>query len=226
MLDTGQPNLDLFADASRWPKRPYCADAKDSPRRILNFERAITKPYIQLNGPLMRSCLLFDLDYAGAAIATEAAGLPWASWAAVNRETGSAHLAYGLSAPVLMDGLGVRDKPIRYMVAIERMISEKLKADPGFSGLITKNPVHPLWRTLRGPQAFFELGELAEYLPGLEKFVPKRHKRAEQIGVGRNVALFDALRVWADKEIRKYLGGGHTGLECLAIGLQLEGTDL
>ena len=53
-------------------------------------------------------------------------------------------------------------------------VRERLQADPGYSGLITKNPAHPLWRTLRGPRLAYDLCELAEYLPGIEKYRPKR----------------------------------------------------
>jgi hypothetical protein len=89
------------------------------------------------------------------------------------------------------------------------MMREMLQADSGYSGLITKNPEHPLWRTLRGPRLAYDLHELAEYLPGLEKHRPKR--RVEEVGLGRNVTLFDAARKWAYKAIRPYWGGGLDG---------------
>lgn len=50
---------------------------------------------------------------------------------------------------------------------------------------------------------------MAEYLPGLEKHRPKR--RVEEVGLGRNVTLFDSLRKWAYKAIRQYWGGGLDG---------------
>jgi hypothetical protein len=86
---------------------------------------------------------------------------------------------------------------------------EKLQADAGYSGIITKTPGHARWLLLRGPRLAYDLGELAEYLPGLEKHRPKR--RVEEVGLGRNVTLFDALRKWAYKGIRGYWGGGLDG---------------
>ncbi|MDD3500782.1 MAG: primase C-terminal domain-containing protein, partial [Sulfurovum sp.] len=74
---------------------------------------------------------------------------------------------------------------------------------PGYSGLITKNPAHPLWRTLRGPRLAYELGELAEWVD-LPKHLPKR--KPEQIGLGRNVTVFDWLRHYAYRHIRHYKG--------------------
>jgi len=119
-------------------------------------------------------------------------------------------LVYGITAPVLVDGLGARDAPLRYLCAVESMMRERLQADPGYSGLITKNPAHPLWRTLRGPRLAYDLCELAEYLPGIEKYRPKR-RAPEEVGLGRNVALFDLTRKWAYKAIRSYWGGGLDG---------------
>ena len=52
--------------------------------------------------------------------------------------------------------------------------------------------------------------ELAEYLPGIEKYRPKR-RAPEEVGLGRNVALFDLTRKWAYKAIRSYWGGGLDG---------------
>ena len=125
----------------------------------------------------------------------------------MNRENGHAHLCYGLVAPVLVDGMGARDAPMRYLCAVESMMREKLRADPGFSGLVTKNPAHPLWRVLRGPAVAYELSDLAEWLPGLEKHRPKR-RSPEEIGLGRNVALFDRARKWAYGQVLRYKAQG------------------
>lgn len=198
--------LDLFSDRGRWPKKPYCSDDKTA-RYIRSLSSAIKRSYIQANPPHLRVWSIYDVDRPGAALAWERAGLPPPSWAAANRENGHAHLVWGLSAPVLVDGLGARDAPMRYLCAVESMTRELLQADEGFAGLITKNPQHPLWRTLRGPRVHYDLGELAEYLPGIERFRPKR-KRPEEIGLGRNVALFDHLRFWAYAHLRQYKGGG------------------
>lgn len=217
---TAEQQLTLF-EPHRWPRRPYCSDDLEAGVRIRSLRQAITKPYIQANPPHLRVWSIHDVDkgYAdpdaghlrgSAVLAWEEAGLPPPSWAAVNRQNGHAHLVWGLSAPVLMEGAGVHDAPIRWLCSIESMFREKLGADPGFSGLITKNPAHPLWRTLRGPQLLYELWELADALPDIEKYRPKRG-RVEEVGLGRNVALFDHLRKWAYKGIRAYWGGGLSG---------------
>ena len=200
---------DLF-EASRWPRRPYCSDDLASGLRVRSLRQAIEKPYLQANPPHLRVWSIYDVDRPGAALAWEAANLLPPSWAAVNRENAHAHLVYGIRAPVLVEGLGARDAPLRYLCAVEALTRERLQADSGYGGLITKNPTHPLWRTLYGPCLAYELAELAEYLPDLEKYRPKR-RRPEEIGIGRNVALFDTLRQWAYRHVRPYKGGGLAG---------------
>lgn len=202
------PQRDLFEDIGRWPRRPYCSDDPETHgTRIRSLASALLRPYIQANPPHLRVWLLFDIDRPEAGHAWEDADLPPPTWTAINRANGHAHSAWGLEAPVLVDGLGARDAPMRYLCAIESMMSERLRADVGFNRLLTKNPVHPLWLTLRGPRLAYSLGEFAEYLPGLEKYRPKR-RAPDQIGLGRNVGLFDRLRVWAYRAIRRHWGGG------------------
>jgi hypothetical protein len=200
--------LDLF-DTNRWPRKPYCTDDLEAGLRIRSLQSALKRQYIQANPPHLRVWSIFDIDRPGAMVAWEDAGLPPPSWGSKNKANGHAHLVWGLSAPVLVDGLGARDAPLRYLCAVESLMRAKLEADSGYAGLITKNPMHPLWETLRGPRLAYELGELAEYLPDLEKHKPRR--RVEEVGLGRNVTLFDKLRHWAYTRVRDYQGGGLSG---------------
>jgi transposase-like protein len=193
-------NLDLFADKERWPRAPYCSDDKTA-RSIRSLLHAIKQPYIQANPPHLRVWSIFDIDREGGALAWEDAGLPPPAWSACNTENGHAHLVWGLTAPVLVASPEMRQKPMRYLCAVEAAFRAKLEADSGFGGLMTKNPSSPLWRVLRGPKMTYELGELAEYVD-LSKFLPKR--KPEEVGVGRNVSLFDQLRQYAYKNIRGY----------------------
>lgn len=95
----------------------------------------------------------------------------------------------------------MRQAPLRYLCAVEAAFRARLRADPGFGGLITKNPAHPLWRVLRGPRIAYELGELADWVD-LPKHLPKR--KPEEVGLGRNVTLFEWLRQYAYRNIRHY----------------------
>jgi hypothetical protein len=97
---------------------------------------------------------------------------------------------------------------MRYLAAIESAMREVLRADAGYSGLITKNPKHPDWKLYRGPRLGYELSELAEALEwigvDIRKHRPNTAKAAEQAGLGRNCSLFDRLRHWAYVAVRAY----------------------
>jgi hypothetical protein len=203
-----QFDLGLFGGPERLPRRPYCSDDLAQGVRVRGLAHALTKPYIQANPPHLRVWSIYDVDRPGAAVAWENSGLPPPGWAAVNRANGHAHLVWGLSAPVLVDSPDLRQAPLRYLCAVESAFRERLQADQGYSGLITKNPIHPLWRTLRGPQLAYELGELAAWVD-LPKHMPRR--KPDEIGLGRNCSLFDRLRKWAYGAIRQYWGGGLDG---------------
>jgi hypothetical protein len=198
---SSQDQLDLFGSADRRPRRPYCSDDLSEGLRIRSLSAALSKPYIQVNPPHLRVWSIFDVDREGGALAWEDARLPPPAWAAINRQNGHAHLVWGLVAPVLVDSPDMRQAPMRYLCAVEAAFRAKLEADPGYSGLITKNPAHPLWRVLRGPRIGYELGELAEWVD-LPKHLPRR--KPEQIGLGRNVTLFDWLRQYAYRNVRFY----------------------
>ena len=193
---------ELF-DPARWPKRPYCTDDLESGLRIRSLKQALTKVYIQANPPWMRVWSIYDIDRPGAALAWEMAGLPAPSWFSVNTQNAHAHLVYGLAAPVLTASMEARQAPLRYLNAVEAAFRAKLGADDGYSGLITKNPAHPLWRSCRGPELNYELGTLAEYVD-LSKFKARPGVKVSEIGLGRNVTTFDFARLWAYRQVRPY----------------------
>lgn len=195
--------LDLFADEGRWPRKPYCAENFESGVRIRSLAQALKRPYIQANPPHLRVWSMFDVDRPGAALAWEAGNLPPPSWITINKENGHAHLVWGLSAPVLVESAEARQAPIRYLLAVESAFRAALQSDTGYSGLITKNPSHPLWRTLRGPTDFYDLDYLSEFVD-TSKFLPRQGAKLEEIGLGRNCILFDFLRLWAYKAVRAH----------------------
>ena len=208
---SGIAEIDLFEDLERWPRRPYCTHNKESGLRIRAFRQAVKMPYIQPNLPSKRFWAVFDIDHQDAENAWQRAGLPPPTWTTINSRNGHAHCAWGLRTPVLVDGMGARDAPLRYLESIESMMQERLGADPRYSGVITQNPGDLMWLTRRGPQMYYDLSELAACLPGIEKYVKKRRKVEEQAGLGRNVSLFDNLRHWAYSAIRQFWGGGLKG---------------
>lgn len=203
---------DLFLQ-DRIPKKPYCSDDLSYGIYPRSYACAIKRRYIQVNPPHLRMFMLHDLDYAGAALAWEDCGLPMPAWAAVNRENRHAHLAYALSAPVLTADYSGRQAPLRYLAAVEAAYRAKLDADDGFSGLITKNPVHPHWDLLRGvPEAVrgYDLPYLAEFVD-LAKFKPYVGRtNLEAVGLGRNCTVFNLVSRWTYQNVLEFKRQGFT----------------
>ncbi|MDX5364650.1 MAG: replication initiation protein [Pseudazoarcus pumilus] len=158
---------------------------------------ALQHRHLQPNAPLETAWLVFDVDYAGAAYAWEKANLPPPTLTVVNPENAHAHLFYGLATPVGMSN-AAREAPIRYAAAIQSALLARLCADPGYAGLIAKNPFHASWHAI-WVQHLYDLAELAEYVE-----LPKRRQPRETLGLGRNCTLFDELRAWAYTWVREY----------------------
>lgn len=192
------PCTKLFIE--RLPKKPYCTNALGV-LSIRDKTRALKHAYLQHDSPDAVSTLIFDIDRPGAAYAWEDARLPAPHWIAVNPENNHAHLAYQLASPVCRTD-AARALPLRYLAAIERVLANKLGADEGYVGLITKNPLHDSWLTIWHSHEPYTLGYLAEFCPDDQLFVYQR--KPEPVGLGRNVTLFDMTRRWAYRAIREY----------------------
>lgn len=187
--------LDLF---ERIPLRPYCTDDLLTGLKIRGAKQAARCLYIQVNPPWLRAFIVMDVDRPGGGLDWLGI-LPTPEWSSVNMINGHAHIAWALDAPVLL-GQHDKQKPMRYLAAVESAMTTKIDADPAYSGLITKNPLHKHWRTYVSPyRQPTTLGELGSYLD-LKKHAPR--KKPELVGLGRNVDTFDHLRHRAYKEVR------------------------
>lgn len=184
--------LALFRE--RIPAKPYCTNDPARGLRVLPADIATRYRHIQPNGPMMCGWLVFDLDFAGAAFAWDDNGLPVPTITAINPANSHAHLFYGLESPVALSD-AAHDAPIRYAAAVQAAFRSKLGADPGYAGLIAKNPLCPDWKVIPVGK-IYELGELAEYV-----HLPKSRPSAQQTGLGRNCTLFDELRAWAYRNV-------------------------
>ncbi|MFM9938232.1 MAG: replication initiation protein [Hyphomicrobiaceae bacterium] len=189
------------------PYKIYCTD---DPRMGLTFlprEDAIKRTHIQLNPPWQLGWIIFDLDHSDARFRHSDNILPHPTFIAINRANGHAHAAYLLASPVAKHGRA-RGKPLIYFASVERGLRRRLGADPSYSGLIVKNPLHTHWDVEFRETRPFELDDLASWL-WFNDMRPEVY-RTHSTGAGRNVTLFDELRQLAYREILtfKAAGGG------------------
>ena len=189
-----------FADSL--PAKPYCTNDYAWGLRIRQADTAKRMRYVQANSPWAMRWLIFDVDSVWGIFSAEDANLPRPFSITANPNNGRCHLIYGLETPVMMGGRD-RPGPQRYGVAVEAAYAEALGADPCYSGLMTKNPLHPHWR-VEASGELYDLGYLAEFV-SLGK---PRRVMDSVMGIGRNCDTFDLLRRYAYTAIRRWWGTG------------------
>ena len=183
------------------PSRPYCTDHKGSVG-IRSKEQALKKRYIQCNPPAMCHWVVFDLDHEDPFIwLTES--LPSPNYLAVTPFKNTSHVAYAVRSVCTSES--ARRHPIEYLAAIEEAYRAHLQADIGFSGFITKNPMHPDWNVQWCHDHVYELGELASRVELKRRYwTRKRANDHTHAGLGRNCALFHRTRFWAYDSVNYY----------------------
>lgn len=192
--------FDLFAE-DRLPRKPYCSDDLAQGLLIRPLHVALSKRYIQPNRPGMASYLAFDVDRPDAGAAWIDSNAPRPSFVIKNPDNGHAHYLYALEHAVCTTS-AARLQPLRYLAAIERSISKELRADPGYSGLIIKNPSHHHWQTIITETRPYSLSDLASHLD--LSAAPARPVERDSWGLGRNCTVFDDLRFWSYKAVTGY----------------------
>ena len=113
----------------------------------------------------------------------------------MRKASGNFHAAWMLAAPVHW-GDTARQAPLQYLAHISEFYQHRLRADPGFTGVLTLNPIWagPEFKTHWLRRAPYELAELAEAIPP-----GWCRPRVATSAVGRNVDLFQ----WAVEEAHR-----------------------
>lgn len=101
-----------------------------------------------------------------------------------------------------------RPRPIRYLAAIERTYTITLGADPGYAGLVTKNPLHGRWRAFSFRAAPYDLAELQEYVTDLAPANDHVYDAKKMGAAGRHCYLFDTLRACAYRHVKTFRAQG------------------
>ena len=200
------------------PYRPYCTDELGSGLIVRPRDKAIKYNYLQLNPPCTQWTLTFDVDYLTTPDIAAQRGLPDPTWIILNRANLHSHVIYALSEPVCTTDIA-RLAPLRYAAAIEQAYTERLRADPGYAGLISKNPWKAdHWQVLDNSARAYALGELASCVD-LTKIAPrKKGVRPEVVMLGRNCEIFEEARAWAYRAIRRHWEEGASDWEELVYG--------
>lgn len=186
-------------------KRPLATDTLSSGIRQTGLQEALKQRYIQTNPGSIVYSLVLDVDHADALYRAYNTDLPTPSWVAQS-PSGRAHAGYMLKVPFRTDAPEQR-KAASLAARVEEGLRRRLDADPGYAGLITKNPIHEDWDTLWGTPELHSLAGMAEQL-GKDLPKPLARKRGAEseayAGLGRNCLLFEETRQWAYTAFLRY----------------------
>lgn len=180
--------------------KPYCSNDLQQQGLLIRSKRfALTYKHIQHNPPVRVAYIVLDVDHPFSLLMLQEQVLPTPNFIVTNPKNGHAHIYYELETPVYTSVLA-RQKPLRYLASIEYALRCLWDADSGYSGLISKNPLHKHWQYKKLREEPWQLGELADWLT-----LPARlPRKAAQSGLGRNCTLFDMLRFWAYDSVLEF----------------------
>jgi hypothetical protein len=182
------------------PRHTYASDELTNGVYREYKSHAVERRYIGLNGDDFTNFITLDGD-KGNPMDWVDANLPYPLYTAANVHDTRYHGTWQLAASVCKTEKA-RSKPIAYLAAIQRTLPIVLGADPSYTGLITKNPLHGNWRVTWWGGRPVTLGELARVC---EPLLSRRIKEDSDLEDGSlNPVLFNRLRRWAYRERRHF----------------------
>ena len=177
-------------------QRPFCANEDSHIIGRFDPEYAWANfPKLELQPPHVWAAIVLDCD------TPSDSGWPGGkpsippSWMVINtrpgtpeRRPGGIHAVYALEVPVARHD-AAHELPLAYLSHVADHLAYHLGADPGYTGLITRNPIHP------GPECFTHWGRMFPYtLKELDKLLPKGKPPSHRLtGIGRNCDLFRSM---------------------------------
>ena len=181
------------------PPKVRCTDDFSQGTKFRKKENALGFKYIEVS-QFLKKQIIIDIDRPGAAFDWEELNLPSPSWITINPKNTYCHYCYELKTPVVYTEQG-RRKPQEYYEAITSALISKLQGDPCYIGHITKNPLHPAWKTINH-HISYDLGDFSEYLSTNKP--AKQSKNLVYDVHGRNSTLFNTVRLWAYREVKEH----------------------
>jgi hypothetical protein len=189
------------------PRYPYATDDPTRGVRIMKRENALKRRYIQIGHyPHVVMRIVLDVDAPWPQVEEETSALP-PTLMLVNPETGHFHVWYELD-PIPLNAPPGRAatlaRTIAFLARVEAMLEVFYSADPSYNGLLSRNPLlhPPEWRWGGG-----RVWSLSELYAELRDRVPRGVRvQPELVSYGRNVTLFDRLRVEAYANVGAFRG--------------------
>ena len=178
---------------------------------------ALQRRYVQANPEALSNLLVVDIDHPDAALRalSNQNNHPMPTALVENRHNGHAHAVWALLEPITRTEYAKR-KPLAYSAAVVEGLRRAVGGDSGYSGFMTKNPVHDHWETQWLTEDLRSLRQLEVELR--ENMPPKQWRRNRKpVGLGRNCTIFETARTWAYRELRKHFGDP-TGLSTAIHG--------
>ena len=178
----------------RLPWHGYATDNPQYGVRVYPKIELLLRSIIEYNARHSVGFLVYDVDSTTAQFDWYDRMCAPPNMIAINKENEHGHYFYGLITPVHFYN-GASDAARRYLGAVDVAMTEELGADPGYSKLLSKNPLHDRWDVIYPREALYTLDELASWVD-MDKYRDRR-RRLPAVGLGRNDTLFITLRKWS-----------------------------
>ena len=177
-------------------QRPFCANEDSIIVGRFNSEYAYANfPKLELNPPHAYAAIILDVDHPSDSGWPGGTPTPAPSWLVLNtrarsatRRAGGLHCVFALEVPIARHN-AAHTAPLSYLAHVADRLAHHLGADPGYTGLITRNPINP------GTQCNTHWGRMFPYrLQELDKLLPKgKPPKRRLTGIGRNCDLFRSM---------------------------------
>lgn len=232
--------FDTLVTPERHARKPRFVDELGDYHRIRPYSHAHRYRYIQAQSPTKAFRIVIDIDRDVRGIArshewTSVLNAPAPNYTLLNPKNGHGHLFFELETPVALYE-GANRKPVEFLAAVEKFLTELFGGDVGYAGYLCKNARNSAWELVQGRPEPYTLGELYEYKPHETEEQRKKRKNEkrtaaefksvqekvnEASGFGRNCALFTQLRFWAYSALQDYseLGAWHEAARLQAESL-------
>lgn len=194
--------LSLFYD--NLPQKAYCSRNK-MVGYLLPKDRAILRPYIQVNHPLKVVFIAFDMDYEGSAFAWDERDLPPFTYTVINHANAHTHGMYMIESLFVQHA---SKSQLRLLKAVISTYSKLLHADKVITSQrqLVKNPFCRNWGLIATGRTYI-LTELMDSVPRFCRKPIQRDKKADAsrgciiVPHSRNVTLFNEGRFFAYEKV-------------------------